>query len=519
MRRPSMIAALAAVAIGIGVAPSMGATPQDTHRPASQATGDYIVVLKDSADSPTAVANSVNGIELHSVYRSALHGFSATLTTTTATALRKNPMVAYVERDGRGRADGQYLGKGVQRVMATKNTRLKIGDGVDQRVDADVAVLDTGIDQHHPDLNVVHRVNCSGVPKCVDDAGTDDNGHGSNVAGIAGELDNKTGYAGVAPGARLWSVKTLDKEGTGSNTELVAGLDWVTAHADEIEVANISAGYDGGTRAITDAVNRAIAKGVVVVVSAGNDKRDVENQSPANIPDAITVSALSDADGKPGSKGTYGWCNKENKNTDDSLWINYSKPGEGSNFGHGVDIAAPGDCIQSTSKDGGYSNYSGTSQAAPHVAGAAAWLATAHKPKNRADVLAIREKLREAGNSDWTDTSEDGVKEPLLDLGDTAVFTGRGLGPMATVSFDAACEYTSTTCSYDATGADPDGVSYTWDFGDGKRAGGLKATHSYPDKEAKYITTLTVREKNGRVIKGRAAVECTKTYSITCHAL
>ncbi|WP_432011141.1 S8 family serine peptidase [Streptomyces cucumeris] len=80
--------------------------------------------------------------------------------------------------------------------------------------------------------------------------------------------------------------------------------------------------------------------------------------------------------------------------------------------------------FQSTGAGGGASNYSGTSQAAPHVAGAAAWLAIAHNPKNRADVMAIRDKLVKAGNRDWSDNSNDGIKEPLLDLHDSKVFTG-----------------------------------------------------------------------------------------------
>ncbi|MFD5081596.1 S8 family serine peptidase [Kitasatospora sp. NPDC058406] len=79
------------------------------------------------------------------------------------------------------------------------------------------------------------------------------------------------------------------------------------------------------------------ARGVVVVVSAGNDHRGVAHQSPANVPDAVTVSSLSDADGKPGGLGRFAWCNKNNRNRDDTL-------SDFSNFGRGVDIAAPGAC-------------------------------------------------------------------------------------------------------------------------------------------------------------------------------
>ncbi|MCP9211534.1 S8 family serine peptidase, partial [Streptomyces cucumeris] len=427
MKRVGILVGLSAVAAGISVAPGMGATQQPAQRP-----GDYIVVLKDSAAAdPTSVVEGMNGVSVASVYRSTVQGFSAKLTPEAVHALRTDPKVAYVERDGVGRAPvekadrpgseavaGQQLPNGVKRVGATQNKALKIGDGVDQRVDVDVAVLDTGIDKSHPDLNVVRSVNCSGVQECEDNSGADGDGHGSNVAGVIGGLDNKTGYTGVAPGARLWSLKILNDEGSGSSSELVAGLDWVTAHADKIEVANISAGYDDSSNAVKDAVDRAVAKGIVVVVSAGNERKDVKDakyHTPADVPDAITVSALSDGDGKPGGKGSFGWCNKKNRNKDDSLWIDHVNGG-GSDFGPGVDIAAPGDCIQSTFKNGEYSNYSGTSQAAPHVAGAAAWLASGdHKPKNRQDVMAIRAAILKAGNSGWTDNSGDGVKEPLLD--------------------------------------------------------------------------------------------------------
>ncbi|WP_432014462.1 S8 family serine peptidase [Streptomyces cucumeris] len=440
MKRIGILVGLSAVAAGISVAPGMGATQQPAQR-----AGDYIVVLKDSAAKgaavdPTSVVDGMNGVTVDSVYRSTVRGFSAKLTPEAVHALRIDPKVAYVERDGTVRtpvqeADhrgpkgvaGQQLPNGVKRVGAMQNKALKVGDGVDQRADVDVAVLDTGVDKSHPDLNVVRSVNCSGVQKCVDNSGADGDGHGSNVAGVIGGLDNKTGYLGVAPGARLWSLKILNDEGSGNSSELIAGLDWVTAHADKIEVANISAGYDDSSNAVKQAVDRAVAKGVVVVVSAGNERKDVKNakyHTPADVPDAITVSALSDADGKPGGKGEYGWCNKKNRNKDDSLWIDHVNGG-GSDFGRGVDIAAPGDCIQSTFKNGEYSNYSGTSQAAPHVAGAAAWLASGgNDPKNRADVMAIRATILKAGNSGWTDNSNDGVKEPLLDLHDPKVFKG-----------------------------------------------------------------------------------------------
>ncbi|MGW1926490.1 S8 family serine peptidase [Streptomyces massasporeus] len=343
------LTAAAAAVFGTFPAAAQGgeAAPQEGAR--------YVVVLKNGTTAdPVSVARSAAGVELGSVYRSALEGFSAELTPTAVAALRANPNVAYVERSAVAHAHGQATPNGTARIGAPANSGLRVGDGRDERVDVDVAVIDSGIDPTHPDLNVVRRVNCVAVTSCVENAGMDDNGHGSNVAGIVGGLDNGIGYVGVAPGARLWSVKSLNSKGSGSTEEIVNGIDWVTAHADEIEVVNLSLGFDGTVQAVNDAVNRAIAKGIVVVVSAGNDKRDVAAQSPANVADAITVSSLSDGDGKPGGLGDFAWCNAKNTNKDDTL-SNFS------NFGRGVDLAAPGDCIRSAFKDGGYSNYSGTS--------------------------------------------------------------------------------------------------------------------------------------------------------------
>ncbi|MGP3981403.1 PKD domain-containing protein [Streptomyces sp. KR80] len=501
MRKLLLGAALTALLTASTGPASWAATPPEK----AAETSGYIVVLRPGGESAKTFARQFAGnhraTSIGHIYTTALSGFSAKLTPADVRALRADPQVAYVEPDRVAHITAQETANGVRRTFTADNPGLKVGDGKDERVDADVAVLDTGIDFDHPDLNVVQRTNCLNTATCADNTGDDDNGHGSNVAGIAGSLDNGIGYVGVAPGARLWSVKVLNQSGSGNQTGIIAGLDWVAKHADEIEVANLSLGFNGTVQAVNDAVNGAIAKGIIVTASAGNSKKDAKDQSPANVPDAITVSSLSDSDGKPGGTGGgFGWCNQNNKNKDDTL-------SDYSNWGTIVDLIAPGDCIKSAYKNGGYSNFSGTSQAAPHAAGAAAWLTTnGNKPTNRAEVLAIRDTLVAEGNSNWTDTAPDNAKEPLLDLSNTQIFPPKPKDPGApTAKITASCSNDQATCSFDGSGStDADGTiaSYAWEFGDGKTGSGKMVSHTYA-KSGYYSVSLTVTDNEGKTHKTR----------------
>lgn len=389
--------------------------------------GRYIVVLKDSIEHPGAVANTQvdrSDGKLSSIYRSALKGYAAKLSKQAVDALRSNPAVKYVEPDRTVEMQSQTVPTGVSRIFGT-NPGFAINGYDDARVNADIAIIDTGIDYQHPDLNVVRRVNCASLEtettECVENSGTDTNGHGTHVAGIAAALDNEEGVVGVAPGARLWAVKVASSDGGLTSSDVAAGIDWVTAHAGEIEVANVSLGCVCGFHipVFDEAIEASVDAGVVYAVAAGNSHLDVETQSPANSPDVIAVSNLSDYDGKPGGLAAQLWrpsCQAEKQSEtesqrgpDDTLTIT-------SDFGSGIDLAAPGSCIYSTWKNGEFKYESGTSMASPYVAGAAAILASQKNPNSRADVEAIRTKLEEAGNYDWEDTSGDGIQEPLLDV-------------------------------------------------------------------------------------------------------
>ena len=147
-------------------------------------------------------------------------------------------------------SSAQSLPTGIQRVFAPDNQALDIDGADDRRVDVDVAVIDTGIQLDHPDLNVAGSTNCATFFATCGSGGGDGNGHGTHVAGTIGALDNGIGVVGVAPGARLWSVRVLGNNGTGTTSQIIAGMDWVTARAATIEVANLS--LTGGASASID---------------------------------------------------------------------------------------------------------------------------------------------------------------------------------------------------------------------------------------------------------------------------
>ena len=282
----------------------------------------------------------------------------------------------------------------------TKSNLSKFG------VDADIAILDTGIDLDHPDLNVYRNVSfVAGA-----ESGDDDNGHGTHVAGIAAAKDNGEGVIGAAPGARLWSIKVCDSTGECKISNMIKGVEYITEHADEIDVVNISV-ETPLSPALNRAVSASIKAGVTYVVAAGNYGHDASSTSPASNPDAITVSAIADSDGKCGGTGP---SLKSQNATDDSF-------ARFSNFGPSVTIAAPGVSILSTYLDGGYAVDSGTSMASPSVAGAAALIKAGNPEMSPKEV---KKTLLESGSTPLTHCEggpqgyftgdPDDYKEPLL---------------------------------------------------------------------------------------------------------
>jgi subtilisin family serine protease len=353
MRKFYLLAAAAAGTALVGVSPGYA-------KPGDKIEGSYICVFKAGAVSKANVhaeANRAAGASLGHVYDTAIRGFSAHMGASAVAQLKsRNPNIAYCEQDQEvdaidgGPFDFRIVGRpapqqppqsvpwGVTRVHGGAGTGSGSGTAW---------VIDTGINLSHPDLNVdaARSRNFS-----TGNSPEDGNGHGSHVAGIIGAKDNSIGVIGVSPGATLVAVRVLNNAGSGTNSDVIAGVNYVAANGHSGDVANMSLG-GGPSQALDDAVVAAAATGVSFTLAAGNESDLASNHSPAraNGPNVYTVSAFA-----KGASAT---------DTDDP-WASYSNYGTPP-----VDYAEPGSSIPSTYKSGGYATLSGTSMAAPHLAG------------------------------------------------------------------------------------------------------------------------------------------------------
>jgi len=341
----------------------------------------YIVLYERSLAS---VTNETNGLERAEGFKSerryahALKGFAARLSTAQVHALKDDPQVVSVTADRAIQAfdtaplaPGETVPSGISRIEAAS------ADTSQQTPGGAIAVIDTGIDLKNPDLNAVEGTNCINPAASAQD----DHGHGTHVAGTIAAGNSGSGVVGVAPGAKLYAVKVLGSTGAGTVSSLICGIDWVAANAqaDNIKIANMSVGSAGpiptSCATTTDpeyaAVCRAVNVGVTMVASAGNSAVAFDGARatvPAAYPEVLAVTAMTDSDGRPGAVGGPPACRVVEGDDTVARFSNYAA----TSVGAAHTIAAPGTCITSDFVGGGTAVLSGTSMAAPHVAGSVA---------------------------------------------------------------------------------------------------------------------------------------------------
>jgi subtilisin len=311
--------------------------------------GQFIVAYKPSVDDATSSTrstainsnvlsrNQINASVIKASFAGDNAGFVATLSSAEVQRLSNDPSIETIEPD-RIVALATCFTVVAPTLVTWNVNKVGYGDGTGKTA----WVIDTGIDFDHPDLNV--DVARSKSFLSTNTSADDENGHGTHVAGIIGAKNNNFGVLGVASGANLVSLRVLDKDGNGTLSSIIQALAYVNANAKAGDVVNMSLGEDKVSDILDQQVQVTASKGIYVSIAAGNDGKAADLYSPGrtNATNVYTVSAVDSVD-------------------------NFASF---SNFGNdAVDYAAPGVRILSTYKDGQYARMSGTSMAAPHVAG------------------------------------------------------------------------------------------------------------------------------------------------------
>ncbi|MFF3212011.1 S8 family serine peptidase [Streptomyces sp. NPDC002886] len=367
-RRIAGIGATATLALALGATLALPASaapsaPQGVIENAGAegtVSGSYIVTLHDSAARSTAASGKAvakrYGARIDRTYSAALNGYSVEVSEAQARKLAADPAVKSVVQNRVFTVDTTQPNPpswGLDRIDQTAlplNQSYTYPDKAGEGVTA--YIIDTGVRKTHQDLGGRASDGFDAIDN--DNTAQDGHGHGTHVAGtVAG-----TSY-GVAKKAKIVGVRVLDNNGSGTTAQVVAGIDWVTAHAVKPAVANMSLG-GGADSALDTAVRNSIASGITYGVAAGNESTNANTKSPARVAEAITVGATTNTD----AKASY------------------------SNYGAILDLFAPGSNITSSwgTGDTATNTISGTSMATPHVVGAAALYLAANPAATPAQV-------------------------------------------------------------------------------------------------------------------------------------
>ncbi len=312
--------------------------------------GQYIIAynegLVNRTSSVTAMANTCEDVldrnniaetKMKKLFAGKRGGFVASLNNDEVTRLKADPAVHIVEPDRVIALAGCFT-VAEPRLITWNVERVGYGDGRGKTA----WVIDTGIDMDHPDLTVDATRSKSFLPGIT--SPDDENGHGTHVAGIIGGINNTIGVLGVASGATLVSLRVLNAEGTGTVSSIIQALAYVNANASAGDVVNMSLGEEVNSAVLNEQVQNTASRGIYISIAAGNSADAADKYSPANAngTNIYTVTAIDSLD----------------------RFASFS------NYGNDVvDYAAPGVRILSTYSQGRYAYLSGTSMAAPHVAG------------------------------------------------------------------------------------------------------------------------------------------------------
>ncbi|MEO6732329.1 MAG: S8 family serine peptidase [Ferruginibacter sp.] len=336
-------------------APVAGPGPVTCKESAAPANGDiisgrYIVAYNQTINARGLSAsrleetgetvlerNNIPADRLQKAFGGTPGGFIVDLSPEQVTNLRSDASVAIIEPD-RVISLAVCFTVAEPRLLTWNIQRVGYGDGTGKTA----WIIDTGIDFDHPDLTVdiaKSRSFLSGVSSA-----DDENGHGTHVAGIIGGKNNTIGVLGVASGATLVSLRVLNAEGTGTLSSVIQALSYVNEQAKAGDVVNLSLGEEESSAILIQQVQHTASRGIYLAIAAGNEHDLANKTSPANAngPNIYTVSAVDSLD----------------------RFASFS------NYGNDVvDYAAPGVRILSTFSEGRYAYLSGTSMAAPHMAG------------------------------------------------------------------------------------------------------------------------------------------------------